>query len=614
MSTASISEQGAVTGPSGSSLLDKWNQKLREHRLVAACALVLVTFCVYAPALANGFAFDDEQVIIQNPFVADPSWWRHIFSTPAWAFVGAKNWANYYRPLQILSYWAIWRLDGPNPGAYHLVQLILYAASVWLLYRVAFELVGRETVALAGALLWALHPLHVEAVAWAAALPDVGVGIFVLLALLLFLRAERDGRLFDGRNLIAAVCFGLALFFKENALCLPAFLIAYWFFLAKPESWIRRLLRLAPYGATLGVYVAIRFAVLGHLAAGANIFDVSRPIIGSALALLGAHLWLFVWPVRLSPARAFNWNTWLRSPWPWAALVLIVAAWLLRKRQPLIAFFIFFWLLALIPCLDVRQITTPFAADRYSYLPTVGLTLAVAWMMLAQLPKLRLPRVPAQAAAAALAVVAVPWTISTEAAIPHWRNSMALMEYGMKADSNAAAPHIYKGIELQYRTADLKGAEREYRTAIRINESNRPLIVPVICQADLGLGQIANLEGRPDEAKKYYAEVLRLCPDGHEAFAVYDALGSMAFVKGNYSEAAGYFRKAVKWGPVDVSGHYYLGTCEMKLGRPKEAAEQFRIVRQIDPTLRPAYVAEAGALEAAGDSSGAARVRALAPQ
>jgi protein O-mannosyl-transferase len=616
MSEVTTNEQGGASAPQPTEpgLLEKWNRQLREHPLMVAGALVLITFAAYAPALANGFAFDDEQVIVQNPFVADPSWWRHIFSTPAWAFVGVKSWANYYRPFQIFCYWAVWRLAGPNPGAYHLLQLILYAASVWLLYRVAFELIGQETAAFAGALLWALHPLHVEAVAWAAALPDVGVGFFVLLALLLFLRAERDGRAFDARHVVAAVCFGLALFFKENALCLPPLLVAYWFFLARPESWIKRLLRLVPYVAALGVYVAIRVSVLGHFAAGANILNVSRAVVGSAVALLGAHLWLFLWPVALSPTRAFNWVTWLHSPWPWAALVLIVAAWLLRKRLPLFAFFIFTWLIALIPCLDVRQITTPFAADRYSYLPTVGLSLAVAWLFLAHLPKLRWRGVPVQAAAATLAVVAIFWTVSTEASIPHWRNSQALMQFGMKADSNAAAPHIYKGIDLQYRFGDLEGAAREYRTAMRINEENKPFIVPVVCQAELGLGQIANLDGRPKEALKYYNEVLRLCPDGHETFAVYDAMGSMAFLKGHYAEAAEHFRKAVKWGPVDVSGHYYLGTCEMKLGHPREAAEQFRIVRQIDPRLRPAYMAEAMALEAAGDAAGAARVRALAPQ
>ena len=614
MSPASTSDPGAVPEPAGPALLEKWNRKLREHRLLAAASLMFVAFLAYAPALANGFAFDDEQVIIQNPFVADPSWWRHIFSTPAWAFIGAKNWANYYRPLQIFSYWTIWRLDGPNPGAYHLLQLILYAASVWLLYRVAVKLTRNEVVSFAGALLWALHPLHVEAVAWAAALPDIGVGFFVLLALLLFLRAERDGRIFDGRQVLAAVCFGLALLFKENALSLPPLLVAYWFFLAKPERWSRRLLRLLPYFAAFAIYIPLRLSVLGHFAAGPGAWRISRNVIASALALLGAHLRLFLWPAVLSPIRSFDVLTWLHSPWPWLALVLLGAAWALRKREPLFAFFVFAWLIALVPCLDIRQITTPFAGDRYSYLPTAGLCLALAWLGLGMLPRLRKMQIPVSALAGTLAVALALCAAKTEAAIPHWRNSQALMKYALQADPLAPVPHIYKGMDLQYRKGDMEAAAREFRIAIRNNKMSWPHMASVDCQADLSLGQIANIEGRPQEAVELFNRVLRMCPDGYEAFSVYDALGSMAFVKGDYAGAAEQFRKAVRWGPVDVSGHYYLGTCEMKLGHPKEAAEQFRIVRQIDPTLRPAYEAEALALEASGDSAGAARVRALAPQ
>jgi tetratricopeptide (TPR) repeat protein len=595
-------------------LTESWSQRLRDHPLPTAAVLALITIAAYSPALGNGFAFDDEQVIVQNPYVADPNWWRHILTTPAWAFVGVKNWSNYYRPLQIFSYWFFWRLDGPNPGVYHLFQLIFYVASVWLLYRIGCELIGQEAVAFAGALLWALHPVHVEAVAWAAALPDVGVGFFCFLAFLLFLRAERDRRPRDGRHVAAALAFGLGLLFKENALSLPPLLVAYWFLLGKPERWRARCARFLPYVAALGVYLAIRIAVLGHFSAGEQIWRISEGVVGSALALLGAHLRLFVWPTGLSPLRTFNWIVELHTVWPWAALLLLGAAWALRKREPLFAFFISAWLIALLPCLDIRQITTPFAADRYSFLPTFGLCLAMAWLVMERLPNLRPRGLPIQAVAAVLLVVAVLWTAGTEAAIPHWRSSYALMQYGLRENADSGPPHIYKGIDLQYRVGDLAGAAREYRTAIEVNQSSQPLVVPVICQANLGLGQIAYLEGRPEEALTYFRVVLRLCPDGHEAFAVYDAIGAMAFVRHQYAEAAESFRKAVKWGPSDTSGHFYLGTCEMKLGRFREAAEQFRIVTEIDPSLRLAYTVEAEALEAAGDTAGAVRVRATAPK
>lgn len=594
-------------------MIERWNQKFRNHPLGTAAILLLATFAAYGRALGNGFAFDDEVVIVQSPFVANPHAWRHVLTSPAWAFLGVKVWSTYYRPLQIFSYWFLWRLDGPNPGAYHLFQLLLYGACVWLAYRIGRELIGQEVPAFAGALLWALHPVHVEAVAWAAALPDVGAGFFYLVAFLLFLRGERDGHLWNWRHVAAALAFGLGLLFKEMALSFPALVVAYWFFLGESGRWSGRWVRMAPYVAVMGAYLWARAAVLGHLSAAASFWKISPAVPKAALALLGAHLRFFIWPVGLSPVRFFDWSAELRTPWPWAALVLLGGAWALRKRDPLPAFFIFSWVIALIPCLDIRQLTVPFAADRYAYLPTVGLCLAVGWFLVERLPRLHLGRHTMQAATVAVSVLALLWTAATEAAIPHWRNSRSLMQFGLRENPNAGLPHIYKAIDLQYRQGDLEGAAREFRTAIEVNSSSRPSVVPIICQADLGLGQIAYLEGRIDETFRYFHEVLRLCPDGSMTFAVYDAIGSIWFVRGEYAKAAENFRQATRWGPMDVSGHFYLGTCQMKLGQFRQAAEQFRIVTEIDPSLRPAYEAQARALEAAGDPAAAARVRSQAP-
>jgi len=580
---------------------------------VAAGILVLVTFALYGRALGNGFAFDDEQQIVQNPIVANPHWWRYIVNQPAWAFLGSQVWYTYYRPLQFFSYWILWRIAGPNPGAYHLYQLLFHAASVWLVYRVGRELVGQELPAFAGALLWALHPVHVEAVAWVAASVDVGSGFFHLLAFLLFLRSEREGRWWDWRHAAGAVAFGLGLLFKEMALSFPVLMVAYWFFLGKPRRWSGRVAVLAPYAAVLALYLWARAAVLGHLSASANFWEYSPIIPRAALAMLGAHLRLFLWPVGLSIVRIFNWSAELETVWPWAALLLLGGGWLLRKREPLLGFLIFSWVISLLPCLDIRQLTVPFAADRYSYLPTFGLCLALGWFLMERVPKVRLGPHTIKAAMVAASVLALLWTAGTETAIPHWRSSRSLMEFGLKENPSSGVPHIAKAIDLQYREGDLEGAAREFRTALRLNLSNRPLITPLICQADLGLGQIAYLEGRVEEALGYFQQVLRICPGGSMAFAVYDARGAIWFVRGEYAKAAEDFRQAIKWGPMDVSGHFYLGTCQMKLGQFREAAEQFRAVTEIDPSLWPAYEAQARALEAAGDTAAAARVRSQAP-
>jgi 4-amino-4-deoxy-L-arabinose transferase-like glycosyltransferase len=173
-------------------MLDRWNDWLRTHSALATALLALVPFVTYAGALANQFVYDDEHQIMENPFVLNPRLWPRMFLGSVWSFRGAGVQTNFYRPLQFAVYWLVYRLAGPNPAVFHLFQILLYVATVWLVYRLGLELIQNEVAALVGALLWALHPLHVEAVAWIASMPEVGFGFFYLLAFLLFVRAEKE--------------------------------------------------------------------------------------------------------------------------------------------------------------------------------------------------------------------------------------------------------------------------------------------------------------------------------------------------------------------------------------------------------------------------------------
>src|SRR5579863_497887 len=175
--------RGAVAGW-GSAVFRRSNERLRQYPRLAAAVLVLVTFAAYGGSLANTFVYDDEYQVLQNPFVVNPHLWRRIFTGSVWSFRGAIG-DNFYRPLQIFSYWLLYRVAGPDPAAFHLAQLLLYCVTVWLVYRLGAKLLRSELAAFAGALLWALHPLHVEAVAWIGGWPEVGFGLFYVLGFLL---------------------------------------------------------------------------------------------------------------------------------------------------------------------------------------------------------------------------------------------------------------------------------------------------------------------------------------------------------------------------------------------------------------------------------------------
>jgi tetratricopeptide (TPR) repeat protein len=591
-------------------LLGRLNQSVKSYPYAAGALLALAAGAVFSGVLSNGLVYDDGKQLLENPFVRNPHLWRRIFSGSVWSFQGAAE-SNFYRPLHIFSYWLIWRVAGPNPTAYHLFQWLLYIATGLVVFQIGREILENDLAAFAGSLLWLLHPLHVEAVAWIASVPEMGCGFSYLLGFWLFLRAERSGSRRLARHALAALAYFPALFFKEVALSFPLLLIAYWFFFPRDgENWGRRAACWSMYAGAALIYSLARVAALGHFSGAGHLWKVSPKVATAAVGLLGQHARLFVWPIHLNVFHTFEPDSSLRSWWPWLALLALAAACALRKRQPVLGFLVVWWTVTLTPCLDVRQLSFPLLAERFSYLPSVGLCLAVALFGLGWLPQ-RLPRASlAPMILPALGLVLCFWCMQDVRAIPNWRSNETLFGYSLKVVPDAPLVRLHHGLDLQYRVHDLEGARKEFEAALSLNLASFHPLVTVTCESLIGLGQVADLEGRHDEALAYYQEATRVLPLYSLA---YDILGAVYFPRADYAKAAEYFARSVQVNPQDPPARFYLGTCWMKLGRYREAAEQFHAAREVDPAYWQAYGAEAQALEAAGDAAGAAAVRKLKP-
>lgn len=370
---------------------------MQRHPGAAGAFLALAAFSVYAGSLKNIFVFDDESQIIDNPFILNPHLWTKLFSGSVWSFVSAAQSDFFYRPLQMFYYWLIYRCVGANASVFHLVQLLVYVATGWIVYRLGCEILANECAAMLGAALWILHPLHVEAVAYISGMADAGAGLFYLLGFLLFVRAEKltapagevlspalteKTRVEDNSDkgpvsavhqrrssthlaphLVAAAAYFPALFFKEMAMSFPLLVVAYWFFCSPRGStpvlrrWSERMFRLMPYIAAVAAYVAVRLAVLGAFARTTKLGRAPIRIAMSAFALLGQHARLLLWPVHLSPYRTFYLGASLRSPWPYLTVLALAAAFWYRRRDPQLSFLVAWWAVALVPCLDIRQLS-----------------------------------------------------------------------------------------------------------------------------------------------------------------------------------------------------------------------------------------------------------------
>jgi len=592
-------------------LLSKCNEYVKNHSYAAGAVLALVAAVVFSGVLSNGFVYDDGVLLLDNPFVRNPHLWRRVFTGSVWSFLGAGAETNFYRPLAIFSFSMIWRVAGSNPLAYHLFQWALYMATGLVVFQIGRELLGNDLAAFAGSLLWLLHPLHVEAVAWIASVPEMGCGFFYLLAFRLFLRAEKAGSRRVARHALVALAYFPALFFKEAAFSFPLLLIAYWFFFSDAvATWRRRAACWAMYAGAAVVYSAARIAALGHFSGARHLWKIRPKIIAAAMGLLGQHAKLFFWPVHLNVFHNFDPGPSLRTLWPWLTLLVLVAAGALRKRQRVLGFLVVWLAVTLLPCLDVRQLSFPLLAERFSYLPSVGICLALGYLGLGLLPQ-QLPRVwLAPVVLLLLGLVMCFWCFQDVRAVPNWRNNETLFGYSLNVAPDAGLVRIHHGLDLQFREHDLEGARKEFEAALRLNQASFDPLNTVTYDSYIGLGQIADLEGRHDEALAYFQKATRTLP--YQSLAN-DILGTVSFPRGDYAKAAAYFARAVQVNPQDLSGRFYLGSCWMKLGKYREAAEQFHAAREIDPTYAQTYTAEAQALDAAGDVRGAAEVRELKP-
>ena len=588
-------------------MLEQWNRWLQDHPRLAGGILFLTTYVVFCGTLSNLFVHDDIPQVLENPFLRNLGMWTRIFTGSVWSFRGPAQHDNMYRPLQFMTYWAVYRLDGPNPAVFHFFLLLFYAASVWLVFRLANELLPNSLVAFAGALLWGLHPLHVETAAWISALPDLGSAFFYILGFLLFVRADRSTGRPVARHMLAAAAFFAALLFKEMALSFPLLILVYWLFLPGKHSWKSKVLHGMIYGVAVAFYLAIRIAVLGRFSEAPHLLQASWRMGAAVVALLGQHARLFFWPAHLTIFRSFNLATSLRSPWPAVSLLILVGALFLRKREPMAGFLVIWWGVTLAPCLDFRQVSSA-VADRFSLLPTVGPCLVLAYFAFDWLPRHAAHPQTTPALLLAMAVLMALWIVQDVRTVPHWHDNVSLWDQAYVASPDSPVAHMLRGALFQQRDGKMDAAAAEYRIALKLNrDSERPL-PGITAECNVLLGQVANFQGRTEEAINDYNQALRAVPGYTLA---YKALGIVYFPRGDYAQAKVYFQRAVELDPQEVESRFYLGTCDMKLGEPRAAAAQFHAAREVDSTYIEAYEAEARALEAAGDPAEAARVRSL---
>jgi protein O-mannosyl-transferase len=554
------------------------------RRTLACAALVALVAAVFARCLGHEFvAIDTAHYITQNPHVLGGLSWNGV----AWAFTSfdAANW----HPLTWLSHMLDVQLFGTRPAGHQAVNIALHAANAVLL----FLLLERTTRAFGRsffvAALFAVHPLHVESVAWIVERKDVLSTFFGFACLGFYAAFAQNGR--RASYVLALVCLALGLMSKAMLVTWPCamLLFDFWPLRRTQLGWKRLVLEKLPFFA---LSAAACVLTVRAQAAGAAIQPIAQLSIDvrivNAIASCGTYLvQAFAIPWRLSfyypmpPADAVS-----LAPVVGAILLLVVSflALVLRRDRPALFTGWFFFVGTLVPVIGLVQVGGQAHADRYTYVPLVGAFIAVVWT-LAQL-------VPARVAAAAGVVVLAGLSFLAWLQVDTWRSSDALAEHALAIDERNAVAHDLLGFHAVSQGQFGRGVAH-LRRAIEIE--------PDDVEARGNLARVLLQMRRLDEAEPELREVLRRRPRDPRALA---DLGALLVLTGSVEEANQLLRLAIEVNPANLEAHVSLGEGLEKLGQTEEAARMFERALALDPDDLRARVDLARVRLDAGDLEG----------
>ena len=579
--------------------------------------VAVVTALVFSPVLQNDFVnWDDHKNFVDNLDYRGLSW-----SNIRWMFTTFHM--GHYQPLSWVTLGLDYVLWGMNPLGYHLTNLILHAANALLFYWLALRLFSLPTLeslakartalpwaAAFSALLFSIHPLRVESVAWATERRDVLAGFFLLLTVLFYLKAVKagEGDFRYRRNLaLSLVVYLLSLLSKASGMTLPLVLLVLdvfplrridpgskaWFSPGARKLWLQKL----PYLLFAVIAVIVAFAAQYQAAAYRPLEQHGLPSrmvqVSYAFAF---YLWKTVLPFNLSPLYELPVDP---AVWRWTFLFagffgVAITALLLAKRQSwpalLAAWVIYGALLA--PTSGIAQSGPQLVADRYSYFS------CMSWAILAGGGLLYL-RQMARETNFTEVLSAVGWSLGLTVPVvlgilswnqtKIWRDSQTLWRHAIALDTNSFFAHNNLGEALS-REGRLVEATVEFRAGLRLK--------PKDPDSHYNLGNALAKQGKLDEAKPHFRNALRLDPD--HADSHYD-LGNLLARQGQLEEAAKHFHQVLRVAPQDARAHYNLGQVLARQGRTMEAIDRFRRAVGIDPKHGKAIYHLAVSLAAQGE-------------
>ena len=555
-------------------------------RSLGVCLVLFMgTLLIFSRAfLGNFIDFDDPDYVTQNLHVQAGLTWPDVH----WAFTTdtAGNW----HPLTWLSHMLDWQLFGNNPRGPHAVNIAWHALNAVMAFLALRRLTGAFWTSAACAALFAWHPLRVESVAWVAERKDVLCGFFFWTALLCYARWKTTGRQ-SSPSRGTAIFYWLTFLFFACGLMSKPMLVTFPFVLLLLDFWPLQRFNRSTFWRLIGEKIlffmlSIASCVITYLVqkkGGAIVESVAlSDRLSNAVVSVIAYVGKFFWPFDLAVTYSLP-NHWPVSTVVIAALLVLMitlVAILQWRTRPWITVGWFLFLGMLVPVIGVVQAGHQAMADRYTYLPCLGVEIALLWTLRGfNPPVLRQILMAAVVSIVLIGCAARTW--NQEAA---WKNSRTLYEHALAVTKNNYLAHSNLGTTL-FNEGDFAGAEQHFRKAIDIN--------PDFATARFKLGLALEELGRPDDALGAYGDLLKIRP--HDADAHYN-VAVILLNRGQAVESIPHFQAAVDSRNDYTSAYAGLGVAESQVGQTQEALKNLKMALKLDPHF-PGVAETIGELE-----------------
>jgi len=504
----------------------------KPHLKFAICAaLVAITWVIFGQTLGHQFVnYDDLLYVVENQHIRAGLSWHGIL----WAFtqVHSQNW----HPLTSMSHMLDCQLFGLQPGWHHLVNVLLHSAGAVLLFLALQQMTGALWPSTFTAAVFAIHPLHVESVAWIAERKDVLSGVFFMLTLLAYVRYVHEPAI--GRYVTMSILFGCGLLSKSMLVTLPIVLLFldYWPLdrFGNSRSTITKLFaeKIPLFALSIGSCLATLLAQ--NFALGSTEHLPLKWRITNAIVTYLDYIRQMFWPVDLVPFYIHPENR-LPIPYLLVSAIILVAitgiAFARRRKNPYILVGWFWYIVMLTPVIGIIQVGLQGRADRYTYLPQIGLYIALVWLIRDLMKSWRQREIVLAAATIVLCGLSIlSWKQTT-----HWRDTETLWSHALTITPDSDVAHAgLAGILLVRGQTD--AAIWHYERALSLRDGN--------VAAHYGLAIALAQERKVDPAIAHFQKALSIQPDNIQ---VSNYLGALFANKGELSSAIAAWRQTLSF-------------------------------------------------------------------